>query len=50
MINESPLNEKHDFNDISMNSMNIDCDNDMQSYKLGMISPPTNEEIIKRKI
>ena len=51
------LNEKHDCNDIGMNSMNINCANDMQSYKLGddefdehdIFSPPTNKEVIKEK-
>lgn len=57
VIDESSLNDKHECNDISMNSMNINCANDMQSYKLGddefdehdIFSPPTNEEVIKEK-
>ena len=52
------LNEKHDCNDISMNPMNVNCANDMQSYKLGdakfdehdISSPLTNEVGYKRKI
>jgi hypothetical protein len=55
VIHDSSLNDKHDCNDVSMNSMNVNCDNDMQSYKLGddefdehdVFIPPTNEEVIK---
>jgi hypothetical protein len=32
---DSPLNEKHDCNDIIINSINDNSANDMQSYKLG---------------
>src|SRR6266566_3854449 len=34
-ILDSSLNEKHDFNDVIINSINVNCANDMQSYKLG---------------
>lgn len=58
MIHHGPLNEKHDCNDVSINSMNVNCANDMQNYKLGddefdehdIFIPPTNEEVIKQKI
>jgi hypothetical protein len=29
------LNEKHDCNDVIINSINVNCANDMQNYKLG---------------
>ena len=32
---DSYLNEKHDCNDVIINSINVNCANDMQSYKLG---------------
>ena len=35
VIHDSSLNEKHDCNDIIINSINVNCANDMQSYKLG---------------
>ena len=31
----SSLNEKHDCNDVIINSINVNCANNMQSYKLG---------------
>ena len=35
MIHDSSLNEKHDCNDFTMNSINVNCDNNMQNPKLG---------------
>ena len=35
VIHDSSLNEKHDLHVVSMNSMNIHDDNDMQNHKLG---------------
>jgi hypothetical protein len=35
VIHDSSSNEKHDCNDIIINSINVNCANDMQSYKLG---------------
>ena len=35
MIHDSSLNEKHDCNDIIINSINVNCVNDMQNPKLG---------------
>src|SRR3989337_1880978 len=35
VIHDSSLNEKHDCNDVIINSINVNCANDMQSYKLG---------------
>src|SRR3990170_4721721 len=35
MIYASSMNEKHDCNDVIINSINVNCANDMQSYKLG---------------
>src|SRR3989337_2426754 len=35
VIHDSSLNEKHDCNDVIINSVNVNCANDMQSYKLG---------------
>ena len=37
VIHDSPLNEKHDCNDFTIHSINVNCANNMQSYKLGMI-------------
>ena len=34
VIHDSSLNEKHDCNDVIINSINVNCANDMQSYKL----------------
>ena len=55
VIDESPLNDKHECNVVNMYSMNINYANDMQSYKLGddefdendLFCPPSNEEVIK---
>jgi hypothetical protein len=35
VIHDSSLNEKHDYNDVSINSINVNCVNDMQNPKLG---------------
>ena len=35
VIHDVSLNEKHDCNDIVINSINISCANDMQTHKLG---------------
>jgi hypothetical protein len=35
VIHNSSLNEKHDCNDVIINSINVNCDNNMQNYKLG---------------
>ena len=35
VINDSALNEKHDCNDVIINSINVNCVNDMQNPKLG---------------
>ena len=35
MIHDSSLNEKHDYNDVIINSINVNCVNDMQKYKHG---------------
>jgi hypothetical protein len=35
VIHDSSLNKKHDCNDVSINSINVNCANDMQNYKLG---------------
>ena len=32
---DSSLNEKHDCNDFTINSINVNCDNNMQNPKLG---------------
>ena len=32
---DSSLNEKHDCNDVIINSLNFNCVNDMQNLKLG---------------
>ena len=34
-ILDSSLNEKHDCNDVTINSINVNCANNMQNYKLG---------------
>ena len=34
MIHDSPLNEKHDCNDDFINSINVNCANNMQNHKL----------------
>jgi hypothetical protein len=34
-ILDSSLNEKHDCNNVIINSINVNCANDIQSYKLG---------------
>jgi hypothetical protein len=35
VIHDSSLNEKHDFNDVIINSINVNCANNMQNPKLG---------------
>ena len=35
VIHDSSLNEKHDCNDFTINSINVNCDNNMQNPKLG---------------
>ena len=35
VIHDSSLNEKHDCNDVIINSINVNCVNDMQKPKLG---------------
>ena len=35
VIHDNSLNEKHDFNDAIINSINVNCANDMQNPKLG---------------
>ena len=35
VIHDSSLNEKHDCNDFTINSINVNCVNDMQNTKLG---------------
>ena len=35
VIRDSSLNEKHDCNDVIINSINVNCVNDMQNPKLG---------------
>ena len=35
VIHDSSLNEKHDCNDVIINSINVNCVNNMQNYKLG---------------
>ena len=35
MIHDSSLDEKHDYNDVIMNSINVNCANNMQNPKLG---------------
>ena len=35
VIHDSPLNEKHDCNDVIINSINTNCANNMQNPKLG---------------
>src|SRR6266566_1612448 len=54
ILNENSLNDEHDFNIASMNSLNIHDANDMQSHKLGdamfdedaIFSPPSFDEKI----
>ena len=53
MLGTKYLNDEHDCNVVSMNSLNIHDANDMQSYKLGdaifdeydIFSPPSFDEI-----
>src|SRR3989337_842600 len=35
VIHDSSLNEKHDCNEVSVNSTNVNCANYMQNYKFG---------------
>ena len=35
VIHDSSLNEKHDCNDFTINSINVNCANNMQNLKLG---------------
>ena len=35
MIHDSALDDKHDCNDVTINSINVNCVNDMQNLKLG---------------
>ena len=35
VIHDSSLNEKHDFNDVIINSINFNCASNMQNPKLG---------------
>ena len=35
MIHDSSLNENHDCNDFTINSINVNCANNMQNPKLG---------------
>src|SRR3990170_7972713 len=35
VIHDSSFNEKHDCNDVIINSINVNCANDMQNHKLG---------------
>ena len=37
VIHDSSLNEKHDCNDFIINSINVNCANNMQNPKLGML-------------
>ena len=54
MLGIKYVNDEHDCNVVSMNSLNIHVDNDMQSHKLGdaifdeddMFSPPSFDENI----
>ena len=52
MLGTKSLNDEHDCNIVSMNSLNIHDANDMQSHKLGeamfddMFSPPSFDEQI----
>ena len=54
ILNENSLNDEHDCNVASMNSLNIHDANDMQSHKLGdamfdeddIFSPPSFDEQI----
>src|SRR6266516_1528368 len=42
VIHDSFLNEKHDCNDVIINSINVNCVNDMQNPKLGDASFATS--------
>ena len=46
VIHDSSLNEKHDCNDIIINSINVSCVNDMQNPKLGDAWYVSNVSII----
>ena len=35
VIHDSSFNEKHDCNNFTINSINVNCANNMQGYKLG---------------
>ena len=35
VVHDSSLNEKHNWNGVIINSINVNCINDMQNYKLG---------------
>ena len=35
VIHDSSLNEKHDCNDVIINSIDVNCFNGMQNHKLG---------------
>ena len=37
VIHDRSLNEKHDCNDITINSLNVNCANNMQTLSLGML-------------
>ena len=37
VIRDRSLNEKHDCNDVIINSINVNCDNNMQTPSLGML-------------
>ena len=37
VIHDSSLNEKHDCNDFTINSINVNCANNMQTPSLGML-------------
>ena len=38
VIHDSSLNEKHDCNDFTINSINVNCANNMQNPKLGDVN------------
>ena len=42
VIRNSSLNEKHDCNDVIINSINVNCANNMQNPKLGEASFPVS--------
>ena len=49
VIHDSSLNRKHDLNDVIINSINVNCANNMQNPKLGMLillCPPLNVMIM----